>query len=159
MAKGFKITAAEKKSNEPNGQPISYDCSGHHPPNWPKKKWSLLPSNWTEGLALIFLKASSPEDNRGYCWRPPSPYTTLKLPPHSILLQIWWVEQIGGQARVPCPASPTYNIDQHLLNKATLLHGMTTMKATLNAPHGIIYSFKIIGIRGAEISIYGVLLL
>ena len=67
MAKGFKITA-DKKSNEPNGQPISYDSPGHHPPNWPKKKWSLLPSNWTEGLALIFLKASSPEDNRGYCW-------------------------------------------------------------------------------------------
>ena len=63
----------------------------------------------------------------------------------------------GARATRPiayCPqASPTY-IDQHLLNKATLLHGMTTMKATLNAPHGIIYSFKIIGIRGAEISIY-----
>ena len=53
---------------------------------------------------------------------------------------------------VPKP-SPTY-IDQHLLDEATLLHGMTTMKATLNAPHGIIYSFKIIGISGAEISIY-----
>ena len=54
----------------------------------------------------------------------------------------------AGARAMPCPASPTYNIDQHLLNKATLLHGMTTMKATLNAPHGIIYSFKIIGIRG-----------
>ena len=56
----------------------------------------------------------------------------------------------AGARAMPSPASPTYNIDQHLLNKATLLHGMTTMKATLNAPHGIIYSFKIIGIRGRK---------
>ena len=60
-----------------------------------------------------------------------------------------WRAGARAMAYIACPSatSPSRSTPAQ---QSYLLHGMTTMKATLNAPHGIIYSFKIIGIRGRK---------